>query len=134
MLWRRNLLGSVNSASKFLCSTLVLFLLGSTCAARAQHKLKDEDCLSCHSDSTLTTEVNGKTVSLFVDGTKLKHSIHASMKLACVDCHTDVKSLAHETPPQKVTCAQCHTDAQQAYAHSMHATGSKTGKDARGKL
>ena len=76
MLWRRNQLGSVNSASKFLCSTLVLFLLGSTCAARAQHKLKDEDCLSCHSDSTLTTEVNGKTVSLFVDGTKLKHSIH----------------------------------------------------------
>ncbi len=117
----------MNSASKFLCSTLVLSLLVSTCAARAQHKLKDEDCLSCHSDPTLTTEVNGKTVSLFVDGKKLNHSIHASMKLACVDCHTDVKSLAHEAPPQKVTCAQCHTNAQQAYAHSMHATASKTG-------
>ncbi len=69
----------------------------------------------------LTTDVNGKSVSLFVDANKLKHSIHASMKLACVDCHKDVKSLAHETPPQKVLCADCHADAKTAYAHSTHA-------------
>jgi cytochrome b subunit of formate dehydrogenase/5-methylcytosine-specific restriction endonuclease McrA len=40
---------------------------------------------------------------------------------ACVDCHTDVKSLAHETPPKKIACAQCHADAQTAYDHSTHA-------------
>ncbi|MGA7859198.1 MAG: cytochrome b/b6 domain-containing protein [Terracidiphilus sp.] len=117
----------MNSARKILWPTLVLIFLFGTFAARAEHKLKDEDCLTCHGDPSLTTDVNGKTISLFVDGKKLKHSIHASMKLSCVDCHTDVKSLVHETTPQKVTCAQCHADAQGAYAHSMHAKASGTG-------
>jgi cytochrome b subunit of formate dehydrogenase len=76
----------------------------------------------------MTTEVNGKNVSLFVDGNKLKRSIHGTM-FSCVDCHKDVKSLAHETTPQKVTCAQCHADAQTAYAHSTHAKPSKTGNN-----
>jgi cytochrome b subunit of formate dehydrogenase len=39
-----------------------------------------------------------------------------------------VKSLVHETPPQKVTCAGCHADAQLAYSHSNHSKVSKTGK------
>jgi cytochrome b subunit of formate dehydrogenase len=107
--------------------TLAL-LLDWTVTARADHKIKDEDCLTCHGDPTLTTDVNGRTVSLFVDGKKLQHSIHGSMKLACVDCHKDVKSLAHDKTPEKVTCAGCHTDAQAAYAHSLHAQASKAGK------
>jgi cytochrome b subunit of formate dehydrogenase/5-methylcytosine-specific restriction endonuclease McrA len=107
----------------------VFLLAGTACAQHklAQHKLKDQDCLSCHSDSSLTEDVHGKPVSLFVDGGKLKHSIHGSM-FTCVDCHTDVTSLAHETPPKKVSCAQCHADAQTAYAHSLHAQASKSGK------
>lgn len=96
--------------------------------AHAQHKLKDQDCLACHADNSLTKEVNGRQVSLFVDEAKLKHSIHGSM-FACVDCHTDVKSLVHETPPQKITCAQCHADAQAAYIRSTHSKAGKTGKD-----
>ncbi|HLY40064.1 MAG TPA: cytochrome b/b6 domain-containing protein [Terracidiphilus sp.] len=115
-------------SSRILLPVFAIFLLGSSLPTRAQHKLKDEDCLTCHGDSSLTTQVNGKTVSLFVDAQKLQHSIHASMKLACVDCHKDVKSLAHEATPQPVTCAGCHADAQTAYAHSMHAMASKTGK------
>ncbi len=102
----------------FLCGTV-----------KAQHKLKDQDCLACHADATLTKDVNGKPVSLFVDEGKLKHSIHGSL-LACVDCHTDVKSLVHEAPPKKITCAQCHADAQTAYAHSTHALTAKSGKTA----
>jgi hypothetical protein len=39
----------------------------------------------------------------------------------CVDCHTDVKSAGHETPPQKITCASCHADEQAAYERSFHA-------------
>ncbi len=89
------------------------------CAARAEQKPKDKDCLACHSDATLTTEANGKQVSLYVDGSKLKHSIHGDL-FACVDCHKDVKGLVHETTPKKVTCAECHADAQQAYALSLH--------------
>jgi len=118
----------VNSGQRILTQTLALSLFFWACAAHAEQKLKDADCLACHSDATMTTEVNGKNVSLFVDGNKLKRSIHGTM-FSCVDCHKDVKSLAHETTPQKVTCAQCHADAQTAYAHSTHAKPSKTGNN-----
>ena len=109
----------------------MLSLLAWGSAANAQPKPRDSDCLACHSDSTLTTDVNGKPLSLFVDQNKLKHSVHAGM-FSCVDCHTDVKSLVHETPPKKITCAQCHADAQDAYAHSTHARARKTGSPAAG--
>lgn len=115
-------------SSRILLCTFAFFLLGSALPTRAQHKLKDEDCLTCHGDTTLTTDVNGKPVSLYVDAKKLKHSIHGSMKLACVDCHKDVKSLAHETAPQKVLCADCHADAKNASAHSTHARMVSPGK------
>ena len=107
-------------SSRALSGIIVAVLLVWGSLARAEHKLKDQDCLGCHSDSTLTKDVNGKPVSIAVDGTKLKHSIHGSM-FACVDCHKDVTSLVHETPPKKVACAQCHADAQEAYSHSLHA-------------
>jgi cytochrome b subunit of formate dehydrogenase len=45
-----------------------------------------------------------------------------------VDCHKDVKSLAHDKPPEKITCEQCHADAQHAWAGSLHAQASKAGK------
>jgi cytochrome b subunit of formate dehydrogenase len=116
----------VTSARKTLAQTLAISLLVCAGAARAEHKLQDKDCLACHSDSTLTTEVNGKQVSLYVDEGKLKHSIHGDL-FACVDCHKDVKSLAHETAPRKVRCAECHTDAQEAYSHSLHASTYRAG-------
>jgi cytochrome b subunit of formate dehydrogenase len=118
----------VKVSSRILLCTLVVFLLGSALPTRAQHKLRDEDCLTCHGDTTLTKDVNGKQVSLFVDGKKLQHSIHGSMKLACVDCHKDVKALAHDTPPEKVLCASCHADAKDGYAHSRHATRTSAGR------
>jgi len=98
-----------------------LSLFCCACAARAEQKPKDKDCLACHSDSTLTTEVNGKQVSLYVDEDKLKHSVHGDL-FTCVDCHKDVKGLVHEAAPKKVICAECHAEAQQAYTHSLHAT------------
>ena len=105
---------------RVLIGIVAVTLMGWNCWAKAEQKLKDEDCLQCHSDKTLTKDLNGKQISLFVDSAKLKHSIHGGM-FACVDCHTDVKSLAHDVPPKKVTCAQCHADAQEAYSHSFHA-------------
>lgn len=107
---------------------LALFLLLSqgVSVARAEHKLKNEDCLNCHADSSLTKDVNGKSVSLAVDANKFQHSVHGSM-FACVDCHTDVKTLGHQSPPRKVTCAQCHAEAHDAYLQSTHARAGKTG-------
>jgi cytochrome b subunit of formate dehydrogenase len=104
-----------------------LSLLVWACAAYAEQKPKDSDCLACHSDPLLTTEVNGKKVSLYVDKSKLKDSIHGTM-FGCVDCHKDVKGPVHESTPQRVFCSQCHADAQEAYSHSLHAQASKSGK------
>ena len=85
-----------------------------------------DECLACHSDSTLSHDVNGKTVSLYVDPAKFKDSIHGGM-FTCVDCHTDVKSAAHETTPHKISCATCHSDEQAAYNRSYHAKAVEKG-------
>jgi hypothetical protein len=116
----------VNARASFYIRSAIAVLALCASTAHAAQKLKDADCLACHGDNTLTKDVNGKPVSLFVDEGKLKHSIHGSL-LACVDCHADVKSLVHEAPPNKITCAQCHADAQAAYAHSSHAQAAKSG-------
>jgi cytochrome b subunit of formate dehydrogenase len=119
----------VKSARLFWLSTLVFVFLAWASNALSAQKLKDADCLACHSDPTLTTaDANGSTVSLAVDENKFKHSVHGRL-FHCVDCHSDVKSLVHEKPPEKVSCAQCHADAETAYAHSTHAKASKTGKN-----
>ena len=119
----------MNVARRFFALIFVLFFLASASSALSAQKLKDADCLTCHADPTLTTaDANGSTVSLTVDENKFKHSVHGRM-FACVDCHKDVRSLAHEKPPEKVSCAQCHADAATAYAHSTHAKASKTGKN-----
>lgn len=98
----------------FVCAVLWL----SATVLFAQHKPSSQECLSCHSDSALSMEENGHTVSLHVDEKKLEHSIHGT--LSCVDCHTDVKSAVHEQKPKKILCADCHAEAQQALTHSVH--------------
>jgi len=112
--------------SGFLTWIIVILLLAWASVAYAEHKPKDSECLACHGDQTLTTEINGKQVSLFVDQGKLKHSIHGDL-FACVDCHKDVKGLVHESTPHKVRCAECHADAQEAYSHSLHAKDYRAG-------
>jgi len=110
----------VNITQKVLLQSFAALLFSFGCSGFAAHKPKNDECLACHSDPTLTKEVDGKQASLFVDAGKLKHSVHGDV-LSCVDCHTDVKDLAHAAPPKKITCAQCHADAQEAYSHSYHA-------------
>jgi len=92
----------------------------------AAQKPSNDDCLACHGDSSLSTEVNGKPVSLYVNPGKFKDSIHGSM-FTCVDCHTDVKTSPHENTPAKLTCASCHADEQTAYSHSVHARAIEKG-------
>lgn len=104
----------------------LLILFATPSVGRAGQKLKDGDCLTCHGDSSLSADENGKPVSLFVDKDKLKHSFHGRL-FGCVDCHTDVKTLVHETPPKRITCAGCHEAAQQSYMRSVHARPTKAG-------
>lgn len=110
--------------SLFAPGVILTLLLASTSLSAASKKDPPkptvEECLACHSDASLTHEVNGKQVSLHVDPEAFKNSIHGSM-FTCVDCHADVKSAAHETTPKRITCATCHADQQAAYDRSHHA-------------
>ncbi len=94
-------------------------------AAAKTPKLTNEDCLACHNDPSMTKEENGKQVSLAVDDTKFKASVHSVF--GCTDCHTDVKSAPHETTPAKPKCATCHADQQTAYEHGIHAKAAAAG-------
>ena len=126
----KHLLKYVKAYRRLLFQTLALFLLVCSCAVGRGQKLKDADCLACHSaDAALTKDVNGKSVSISVDENKFKHSVHGGM-FTCVDCHKDVKSLSHETPPQRVMCATCHADAMTAYNNSVHSKVTQAGKAA----
>jgi len=111
---------------KILASAAVLglFLFAGT-AATAQTPTND-DCLACHSDSTLSKEVDGKRVSLYVNPDEFQDSIHGGM-FTCVDCHTDLKTSPHGATPARVACATCHADEQAAYERSFHAKAIKAG-------
>ena len=111
------------AAAAIAASILVLFFwMGS---ARAQKPTR-EDCLACHGDSNLTKDVNGKPVSLYVNPDRFKASMHGSV-LACVDCHTDVRTSPHEKAPAKISCASCHSDQQTTYDRSLHAKAISNG-------
>ncbi len=92
----------------------------ATSRTKASPKPANQECLACHGDRGLTTERNGKPVSLFVSPDKFKASIHGAM-FTCVDCHTDLKNSPHDHQPAKVDCATCHADQQAAYDRSFHA-------------
>ena len=106
--------------------TFVLTLSSAASAKKEPAKPTADECLACHSDATLTHDVDGKPASLHVDPQGFKDSIHGSL-FTCVDCHTDVKSAAHETTPKKISCATCHADQQAAYDRSFHGKSVQAG-------
>lgn len=105
----------------------VIGLLVCTTVASAAKKPRNEDCLACHNDASLTKDVDGKQVSLQVDPKHFKDSVHGGM-FACVDCHKGVKAEPHETTPEKVGCDGCHAEQQAAYGRSFHAKSPGPGK------
>jgi len=109
-----------------LCFALLLITVA---AAKTAPKMSNEDCLSCHNDSSLKKDENGKQVSLHVDDAKFKASIHSA--LGCTDCHSDIKALPHEPTPAKPVCATCHADQQTAYDHGVHGKAAAAGNGNR---
>ena len=108
------------------CDRAVLVLLSVLLAVATAHggkapkappKPTNDECLVCHGDAGLSTERDGKPVSLAVNPDAFKTSMHGSI-LTCVDCHADVATSPHEKTPAKVSCATCHADQQAAYDRS----------------
>jgi len=109
---------------------LLVFLCLSASVAVAQKGkpapgLSTAECIACHSDPSLTKEVNGKQVSLAVDEGAFKNSIHGAFD--CNTCHADITAYPHEPAPKKVDCSTCHAEPVQAHANSMHAKAAAAG-------
>ncbi len=102
-----------NSALIVLLLPLLVLVTANKLSAQT-----NDDCLSCHSDNTLTTEKNKKTISLYVDGKVLAHSAHG--KLQCISCHVgfDPDNIPHKENIKPIDCRSCHKDA--ALKHPFH--------------
>jgi cytochrome b subunit of formate dehydrogenase len=104
---------------------LIIFAaLAAAPAALAQ--ATNDDCLACHSDSTLTREVGGRAVSVHVAPETFDASIHGV--LSCTDCHADVSDYPHPERVAKVACDSCHPDSVTAHEESIHGKARAAGK------
>ena len=80
----------------------------------------NEDCLDCHSDPELTTERNGREVSLYVNIDDLNASVHKGFD--CIDCHEDaaVKEFPHPENLKPVNCGNCHDEEAAKFNAGIH--------------
>ena len=113
---------TLSAARAVLLPLAVAFIL--TAGASGQ-TLSNSDCLGCHNDPTATKDVDGKQISVFVDGAKFEKSVHSP--LSCTDCHADIKEYPHPSPVKTVDCSGCHADPVKEYATSVHAKGRARG-------
>ncbi len=99
--------------TKFLPILIVLLAVLAPAVIQAQTRA---DCLACHGDNSLTTERNGKEVSLYVREEVLNNSPHK--KLSCVACHTgyDPNNVPHKEVIEPVNCLTCHQSAPRKHA------------------
>lgn len=117
------------------------WLAGSS--ASAGPKEDTEECLGCHSDKDLSTQVPGGTTRpLFVDPDLFAKSVHGK-RLACKDCHTDIRDTPHDAKPYKnlrdasvgyyEVCKRCHFKNYTKTLDSIHEQFLEKG-DARAPL
>lgn len=97
---------------------LICILVSQTVLIPSLRAQSKSDCLTCHSDESLSTERSGKQVSLFVKEQTLNGSAHG--KLVCVACHVgfDMNNLPHKEKIEPLSCLTCHQDAAQK--HKFH--------------
>jgi predicted CXXCH cytochrome family protein len=88
--------------------------------SRVSYGQTDEDCLFCHEDNTLTALRQGKTVSMFVNHTNLKNSVHKDVE--CSSCHPDaaVAEFPHPDILAPVDCGFCHDEAFKGFDKGIH--------------
>lgn len=82
------------------------------------------DCLTCHSEPSLTMTKRGKEISLFVDARRLSKSAHAD--LDCGMCHEGLNAadIPHARKIKRVDCLSCHSDEKfTAVRSSVHGRG-----------
>ncbi len=92
-------------------------------------------CISCHKSKLSMTMKNGESLSVFVDESLLRNSVHGNLE--CTGCHTGFSKTQH---PVRVfnskqdyfadalkICNKCHLDAYTKYEDGIHSTMLKSG-------
>jgi len=97
---------------------LVPLLQSAEAQTSEEVDLSSQACLECHGDPTLTKEVNGTEISVFVEADRFQKSVHADID--CVSCHADISEIPHPDSLQKVDCAGCHEEETNTYLKSTH--------------
>ena len=114
-----------------LSTVIALIMLAFGPAAFAEDLLQkseriNEGCLRCHGAQGLKTKFDGKTVSLHVDESKYKVSMHGTMP--CTYCHTNIEDYPHTDALKgkalvaqvNSECRRCHKDIISEYQESVH--------------
>jgi cytochrome b subunit of formate dehydrogenase len=97
-------------------------LVGLCClvvASAARAAISNEECLTCHSDTSMVREnPDSTTTALWVDATVYGNSVHRG--LSCTDCHADISEVPHGETLAHVNCGGCHGDVQALYDGGTH--------------
>jgi hypothetical protein len=87
------------------------------------YALDQNGCLACHQNTDLTTTIDGRVVSLYVDNEALEDSAHAYID--CTTCHT-TKPHSSSSSLNKISmtdlCGQCHEYEHSQFSQSIHGT------------
>ncbi|MCF8405771.1 MAG: cytochrome c3 family protein [Bacteroidales bacterium] len=80
----------------------------------------NDDCMMCHEDPELTTERQGRTISVYVNLSIFQNSVHKDVD--CVLCHAeaDVEDFPHNEVLAPVICGDCHDEAQIMFDKGIH--------------
>lgn len=119
----------------FWFAILVVVLLVGPAAAQAEENASgpNNQCLQCHGQPGLATQVDGKEISLYVDSQALERSKHAALN--CTSCHQDKAQVPHEKVAYGLeqarqvqeSCATCHAGVAEEFQQSIHGqTGAVT--------
>lgn len=115
-----------NIGLKFVQISCVIVLLFFFIFTPAVAQTND-DCEACHGDPGLTTEKQGRTVSLYVNVKRFATSVHKDSE--CIDCHqdADVEEFPHPDSLERVDCGTCHDEAAENFYTGIHGKALKRG-------
>lgn len=89
---------------------------------------ESEYCLTCHRTKLTMSMRNGEKLSVYVDTSTLKNSVHGNLK--CTDCHTNFSKTQHPIRSfesikeylliSSELCKKCHAETFSKYETSIH--------------
>lgn len=96
---------------------------------------ENQYCMTCHSRKISMTMKNGEILSVFVDESILRNSVHGNLK--CIDCHKGFSVTEHPMRSfdssraysivTSENCWKCHAEAYKKYEISVHLDSLRSG-------